>query len=87
MNDNREVHRYRVYCTTVKEWYAVMNECRRWFGTEWKGQGRVGRKLKANFASIEIPIWFDVPDPRWATWIVTKFALRVVSEDKYKPGK
>lgn len=64
-----------------------MNECRQWFGAEWKGQARVGRKLKANFTREEIPIWFDVPDPRWATWVVTKFAVRVVSEDKYKTGK
>lgn len=86
MNDI-ELYRFYVYCTSEQQWYAVMRECRTWFGTNWKCQSKRRRKLKSNWGYEEVSIWFDIPNPTWATWIGTKFALRVVSEDKYKTGK
>lgn len=84
-------YKFYVYVSNSKQWYSVMNECRKWFNTNWRSQPRTLRKIKQlNYivgGPKELPVWFEVPDPRWATWIGTKFALRVASEDKYKTGK
>lgn len=79
------LHRFRIYISSTAQWYSVMNECRSWFGKDWKTQPKVRKKLldwRARGQSV--PIWFEVPDERWATWVSTKFALQVVSESRFK---
>jgi len=84
------LHRIYVKLSTEQQWYAVMRECRAWFGKNWRTQGRVKRKLshgQIRTLREPIPIWFEVPDLRFATWISVKMSLQVAGEDKYKAGK
>lgn len=88
--ENKTLNRIYVSLTTQEQWYAVMRECRSWFGKNWKSQGRVKRKLSEagrlrHYSSVTV--WFDVPDLRFATWISVKYSLQVAGEDKHKAGK
>jgi len=85
-------HRIYIYLTSAEQWYAVMRECRSWFGKNWQTQGRVKKKLSTRYPNRTnllqpIPVWFDVPDPRFATWISVKLSLQVSGEDKFKAAK
>lgn len=82
------LHRFWFRIRTVDQWYTIMRECREWFGPQWKSQGKVRRKLTASH-TIVVPIWvwFDVPDPRFATWIATKMALETRGHDTRDLGK
>ena len=90
-----ELHRFWFYVRTTEQWYAIIRECRGWFGTNWVGQGKVRRKLesRAHVGSITftrsqpVAVWFDVPDPRFATWISVKLSLQVESDAKHNSGK
>lgn len=81
-----DLHRFYVQLTTTEQWYAVMRECRAWFGTAWRTQPKVRRRLERNFDNA-VEAWFDVPDAQWATWIATKLALQVRSDDKHSTNK
>jgi hypothetical protein len=78
------LHRFRVMVHSLDQWYAVIRECRSWFNKEWSCQGNVRKKLNRNYRKEPLAVWFDVPDPRWATWIATKLALQVCVDSKYK---
>jgi len=34
-----------------------------------------------------MPIWFEVPDPRFATWISIKLSMQVQSDAKFQAAK
>jgi len=79
-----ELHRFYVSVRDHQQWYAVMNECRAWFGQQWHCQGKVRRKLQHNRmvdprTGLIIPtkVWFAVPDLRISSWIATKLGLEV----------
>ena len=88
---DQKLHRIYVNVTTQEQWYAVMRECRSWFGKNWKTQPRVKRKLVENTRyGRNIPavaVWFEVPDLRFATWVSVKYSLQVAGEDKHRTGK
>ena len=84
------LHRIYVYISTQEQWYGIMRECRSWFGKNWRTQGRIKRKLmegRRYQAVPVIPVWFEVPDLRIATWISVKYSLQVAGEDKHRAGK
>jgi hypothetical protein len=85
-----ELHRFWVAIRTPDQWYAVMRECRSWFGQGWQGQPKVRRKLRSS-SGMTIPftikIWFEVPDLRICTWIATKYSLEVTTRAPDTPGK
>lgn len=87
----QELHRFWFSLRTEKQWYDIIRECRQWFGKNWKGQAKVRRKLSQNqrygTRATAIPIWFEVPDPRFATWISVKMSVEVQSDSKYLAGK
>ncbi len=91
--EQTKLHRIQVKLNNTEQWYAVMRECRAWFGKNWKSQGRVKRKLQENGrfrvlgAKPTVDVWFEVPDLRFATWISVKHSLQVAAGDKLKPGK
>jgi hypothetical protein len=90
--ESDNLNRIYVYLSTVDQWYSIMRECRGWFGKNWRTQGRVKRKLANSynarpFLQHPIPVWFEVPDLRFATWISVKLSLQVVGEDKFKAAK
>lgn len=73
-----DLHRFYVCVTTTTQWYAVMQECRAWFGKEWRTQPKIRRRLEHSF-SAPIEAWFEVPDPTWSTWVATKLSLEIKS--------
>ena len=88
---DQKLHRIYVNVTTQEQWYAVMRECRSWFGKNWKTQPRVKRKLAENTRygrnAPAVVVWFEVPDLRFATWVSVKYSLQVAGEDKHRTGK
>lgn len=75
-----DLHRFFVYVESHKQWYTVIAEARAWFGKNWKCQNKVRRKLMrmSYDETPSMPVWFDVPDPKWSTWVATKLGVRVV---------
>ena len=75
---------------TQQEWYAVMHECREWFGSNWRSQPRVRRRLADARMRHHAPVhevWFDVPDERFATWVAVKLSLEVCSDSRRQAAK
>jgi hypothetical protein len=74
------MHRIWFQLHSTKEWYAVMNEARVMFGKNWRTQSRVKRRLEHNnlwglTPAQTVPVWFEVPDPAFATWVAVKHAV------------
>ena len=86
----QDLHRFWFLISNEKQWYAVMAECRIWFGKNWKCQNKVRRKLEThNHRYTRKPqlIWFEVPDPKFATWVSVKHSIQVQSDSKLKSDK
>ena len=73
------MHRIWFRLHTTKEWYAVMNEARAMFGKNWRTQSRVKRRLEHTtlwgISLQPVPVWFEVPDQTFATWVAVKHAV------------
>ena len=85
-----ELHRFWFMISTEQQWYHIMRECRSWFGRDWRGMAKVRKKLapQGRYAKMSpVPVWFEVPDPRFATWISVKMSLQVQSDAKYNAAK
>jgi hypothetical protein len=82
-----DLHRFWITIATERQWYSVMAEARSWFGKNWQCQNKIKRKLGPFSNNSPIVVWFDVPDPKWATWVATKTALQVVANDPKKANK
>ena len=80
------MHKLYFELSTVEQWYAIMREARAQFGKNWQGQRHVKRRLEhANLWRLDGAterVWFEVPDPKFGTWIAIKHAVRQV-----EPGK
>jgi len=78
------MHRIWFDISSTTEWYSIQREAKKLYGTGWKSQARVKRKLDniwGNPASHSV--WFDVPDQSFASWISVKYAVTA----KIKAGK
>lgn len=83
-----ELHRFYVRVRTAEQWYAVMAECRAWFGLNWRTMPKVRRKFNPKWSKDPIvTAWFEVPDLRICTWIATKFSLEVTTRPPDSSGK
>jgi hypothetical protein len=90
MTQDSPLHKFWFFISTEKQWYDVMRECRAWFGKNWCGMSKVRKKLNTNRGHIKIgpvPVWFEVPDPRFATWISVKYSIQVHSDSKFQTTK
>lgn len=87
----QDLHRFWFSINSTEQWYNIIRECKSWFGKEWKGQGKVKRKLSRhgyNYSrQTPVDVWFDVPDIRFATWISVKYSIIVYSDNKKSTGK
>lgn len=80
-----ELHRVYFEISTTGQWYAIMGEARALYGKNWKCQGHVRKKLdryawgnsSGTFTKF-VTIWFEVPDPKFTTWVSMKLAVRAV---------
>ena len=81
------MHKLYFELSSVDTWYAIMREARAQFGRNWRSQAHVKRRLE--HASLwhsndhAERVWFEVPDPKFGTWIAIKHAVRQVEP----PGK
>ena len=72
------MHRITFMLGDTKKWYAVMREARVLYGKNWRGQPHVKRKLERSlWGKGPIPVWFEVPDPTFASWCAVKLAVEV----------
>ena len=74
------MHRIQVQLDDVKTWYAVIRELNQTFGTgKWRGQSHVKRRLEHLIwnPNQNMWVWFEVPDPKFATWLAVKLAVQV----------
>jgi hypothetical protein len=75
---NMHLHRVIVEVATTEEWYSIIREANALYGSHnWRGQPRAKRRLDLNRWNVKktIPIWFDVPDPAFATWVSVKHSV------------
>jgi hypothetical protein len=70
------MHRITFLLKSTDQWYAVMKEARALYGKNWKAQPHVKRRLERNgWATKNERVWFDVPDPSFASWCAIKLAV------------
>lgn len=92
------LHRFWFKIHTASQWYCVVNECKRLYGTQWRTQRNILKRFKKtqNFnrtiqqwihEHMAHKIWFEVPDPLFSTWIAVKFSIEVASDAKHSHGK
>jgi len=74
---NMHLHRVIVELATTDEWYKIIREANALYGAHnWRGQPRAKRRLDLNrWTQKPTAIWFDVPDPAFATWISVKHSV------------
>jgi hypothetical protein len=73
------MHRITFKVSTLKQWYAIMTEARRLYASNWRGQPRAKRRIESYRWNLEpVRIWFEVPDPAFATWCAVKLAVEPV---------
>ena len=74
------MHRITFRLTTKEQWYGIMREARQAYGRSWTGQPKVKRRLeRSRWNRDAVTVWFDVPDPAFASWCVVKLAVEAVS--------
>ena len=80
------MHKLYFELSTVEQWYTIMREARAQFGKNWRSQSHVKRRLEHaslwRLGDHAERVWFEVPDPKFGTWIAIKHAVRQV-----EPGK
>lgn len=65
----------------IEQWYQIIKELRSWFGTEWKGQRGIRKKLNKSMWSLEShTIWFFVPDLAFKTFM----DLKITNNPRFK---
>ena len=70
------MHRITFMIKDTDQWYAIMKEARNLYGKDWRAQPHVKRRLDRNrWAKQEERVWFDVPDPSFASWFAVKLAV------------
>lgn len=95
------LHRFWFALATVDQWYAVMHECHNLYGRngrKWRTQRHVlkGFRKVSQYSPIiqrwmqkhsSQIVWFEVPDPQFATWCAVKFSIEVADNPNKFGGK
>ena len=75
------LHRVWVEVTSIETWYAIIREANTLYGPKnWRCQSKIRRKLERNWHHKPMRVWFDVPNPTFATWISVKHSVIVKCE-------
>ena len=70
------MHRLTFTLTGTQQWYSIMKEARALYGKNWRAQPHVKRRLDRNsWSKNKERVWFDVPDPSFASWCAVKLAV------------
>lgn len=77
------MHKLFFDLSSTDRWYAIMREARAQFGRNWRSQSHVKRRLDRvsmyRDGIVTERVWFEVPDPKFGTWITIKHAVRQVA--------
>jgi len=69
-------HRIYFCVRDLPTWYAVMGEARQQFGRNWRAQPKVRRRIeRQSWLPQDLWVWFEVPDPVFATWVSVKLGV------------
>ena len=73
------MHRIMFEINHVDTWYKIMAEARAQFGKNWRAQPKTKRKLSSwkMYDGALVRVWFEVPDPTFATWCAVKLGVTV----------
>jgi hypothetical protein len=70
------MHRIWFQVSDTATWYKIIQEANQQYSRGWRCQSGVRRKLERNqWRSMPVDVWFDVPDPNFASWIAIKHAV------------
>ncbi len=70
------MHRITFALKNTDQWYAVMKEARALYGKNWRSQPHAKRRLdRGRWTAKSERVWFDVPDPAFASWCAVKLAV------------
>ena len=70
------MHRITFSLKNTDQWYAVMREARALYGKDWRSQPHAKRRLERyRWNNQASPVWFEVPDPSFASWCAVKLAV------------
>lgn len=70
------MHRITFLVKNTDQWYSLMKEARSLYGKNWRSQPHVKRRLERNrWMQKNDHVWFDVPDPSFASWCAVKLAV------------
>jgi hypothetical protein len=92
------LHRFWFKVATAEQWYAVMHECRNLYGRDWRNQRHVLKGFRKVWGYSPViqkwmkdhspqVVWFEVPDPQFATWCAVKFSIEVYDNPNKFSGK
>lgn len=77
------MHKLFFELTSTSQWYAIMRDARAQFGQNWRSQSHVKRRLERGVmyktGTFAERVWFEVPDPKFGTWVAIKHAVRQVA--------
>lgn len=74
MSESENLHKFTVELYNQEQWYEIIREANQWFGKDWRGQRNVLKKFVRKTAPIPLSVWFEVPDPKFASWVTLKCA-------------
>jgi hypothetical protein len=70
------MHRITFSVKNTDQWYSIMKEARALYGKNWRAQPHAKRRIDRNrWMQKEERVWFDVPDPSFASWCAVKLAV------------
>jgi len=70
------MHRITFSVKNTDQWYSIMKEARALYGKNWRAQPHSKRRIDRNRWSQKAErVWFDVPDPSFASWCAVKLAV------------
>jgi hypothetical protein len=70
------MHRIWFTVSTTVTWYKIIHEANQQYGRGWRCQPHVKRRLEKNhWMPIDLLVWFEVPDPSFASWVAVKHGV------------
>lgn len=74
--------RYTFKIPNEDTWYCLQREARAMFGNQWRTQPKTRKRFRSwDYRGIGhvglVPVWFEVPDPKWVSVMVLKYGLEL----------
>lgn len=73
------MHRVYIAVPDHQVWYRIMQEARSLYGTNWRSQSRVRKRLTSfRWENTPQSVWFDVPEEKFGTWVAIKYGVAIL---------